>query len=60
MIEGGTASHGNVLAFHVGSRLKVFLRRDIRCGNSFQSYNFSLLVITLLSDTLRLDPTWKS
>ena len=60
VLEGGTASYGNFLAFPCGSRLKVLLRRDIRCGNPFRSYNFSLLVITSLSVTLHLDPAWKS
>ena len=46
--------------FHVVSRLKVLLCKDIRCRNNFRSYNFSLLVVTSLSVILSLDATWKS
>ena len=54
MLEGGTASHGNILAFPSGIKAESASVQRYRCRNILRSYNFSLLVVTSLSVSLRL------
>ena len=57
MLEGGTASYGNVPAFPCGITAKSVSVKRYKVRKSFPKL---LLVITSLSVTLRLHPTWKS